>query len=217
MENITTVSRRLNPRVVLVAGTHSWRGKKTSDWHVKDSLFCNYLQSIGVAVVGHKVGGRPFVWSTNLGGLNPFSKGDLLVWEAAGHSLYSYIVPPLAPKMRIPPEHTVIVSHSHGLQVVLYAASLGLQIDTLIDVAGPVRGDMMPVAEQARPHIRRWHHVHAGRRDKWQLGGQFLDGVLGFVREHPLAQNVAIKDANHGDVLRTMRYFGVVGTRILEP
>ena len=199
-------------KVILVAGTHSWRGKETDDWHSPGSAFCRYLQGRGVAIVGHETGGRPFVWSTNLGGFNPFSTRDLLVWEAPGANLYAYVVPPLAPDRRIPPSETVIITHSHGLQPTLFAAAKGLRIDTLIDVAGPVREDMMPTATLARPNIRRWVSIHGGRRDRWQWFGAFFDGHVGIVRDHPLAhETVSVPTADHGDVLRTPAYFPVIG------
>lgn len=195
--------------VILVPGTHSWRGDESRDWYSPGSPFMKYLTGLGIALVNAE---RPFVWSTDLGGLG-FGAGDLSVWKAAGLNLYAYVVPPRCPDQRLPAAETTIISHSHGLQVVLCACAEGLKVDTFIDVAGPVRQDMMPLAEAARPNIRRWIHVHAGHRDKWQWFGTFGDGFFGIVRQHPLAdENVPVLKADHGDVLRNPIYFPIIGS-----
>ena len=190
--------------VILVPGTHAWRGDGRVDWY-NSAQFLAHLTAHGYEPLDPR---RPFVWSTDLGGV-PFR--GLAVWKAAGLNLYAYAVPPRCPERRVPAAETVVISHSHGLQVALCAAAEGLKIDTLVDVCGPVRMDLRGTAGQARPNIRRWVHVHAGRRDRWQWFGTLFDGYLGVVREHPLAdQNVAVPEADHGQVLRDPRYFHVV-------
>lgn len=196
-------------KVILVAGTHSWRGR-AADWYNPSppSPFVTYLASLGVSLLEPD---RPYIWDTNVGGVG-FGDDDLLGWKAAGINLFYYVVPPLYPALWLAPRETVVISHSHGLQPTLWAAAEGLRINLLIDVAGPVRKDMLPVAERARPNIGRWVHIHAGRRDWWQVWGGLFDGHLGVVREHPLADlNLPVPAADHGDVLRTPAYFPIIG------
>jgi len=120
-------------------------------------------------------------------------------------------VPPRCPQERIPADDLVVISHSHGLQPVLYAAKQGLKIDLLIDVCGPVRWDMLPIAGAAKKHIHRWVHIHAGHRDRWQWFGSLFDGHVGIVRKHPLAdENLAIPEADHSQVMRDPRYQALI-------
>jgi len=194
--------------VVLVAGTHSW-DPKDPDWHSPGSPFVQFLMSRGVfPVFGQQTsehGGielRPFVWSTDLGGVS-FGDGDLRVWLAAGLNLYSYIVPPLCPERRLPVDRTNIIAHSHGLQVVLVACRAGLKINTLISVGSPIRKDMDSTAKAARPNIKTWVHIHSDGSDRWQVFGSLFDGRLGIVRKHPLADiNEFVPKVGHTDLLR---------------
>lgn len=193
--------------LILIPGTHAWDTDNTSEWYHPDSLFVQSLEDHGHILLDDE---RPFVWSTGIGGVG-FGKGDLAVWHAAGINLYAYVVPPRCPERRVSPDQTIIISHSHGLQVVLYAAAEGLKIDTFIDVSGPVRKDMLSTARLARPNIRRWIHIHSGGKDNMQWLGELFDGHLGVVRKHPLADhNIEVKAANHGDVLRDPAYFGII-------
>lgn len=184
---------------VLVAGTH---GSKATDheWWMAGSPFHCYLQEQDCDTYSKAV---PFIWSTDL-----VVAGDHSDWKAGGQALYYYLSAPLRPECRIPGKDTHIISHSHGLQVVLYAAKAGLKIDTLVDVSGPFRKDMLPIAEKARLNIRRWLHIHSGCRDWWQAFGGWFDGELGIRRDHPLADvNVCVNDADHTSVLIDPSYF----------
>lgn len=193
--------------IVLVPGTKAWNGEKI-DWYSPGSLFVTYLASKGISLLDPD---HPFVWSTDIGGIG-FGKGDQLVWKAAGVNLYQYLIPPRCQDRRVPPNDTIVLSHSHGLQVVLFAAAHGLKIKTFVDVAGPVRHDMMETARVARRNIRHWVHIHAGPKDYWQWLGELFDGKIGIVRQHELADvNLEIKDANHGDALRNPKFFPLVG------
>lgn len=147
----------------------------------------------------------PYGWSTNL----DFEHGDHSDWEAGGESLLYYLVPQLDPThLPLPPSETVVVSHSHGLQVVAFAASKGLKIDRFIDIAGPVRSDMMDVYKAARPNIRRWLHVYCpGWKDRMQLLGELFSGGLPR-RQHPLADvNVGVPNVGHSGLLYDAPYF----------
>jgi hypothetical protein len=191
-------------RVIPVPGT--WG--RTQDWYRPCSAWGLYLDTLGIEV--YEPDGRPFLWSTDAGGWQVWRRwglghrtGDHWDWQAGGESLFRLIVPPLAPDRRIPPAETVLVSHSHGLQVVLYACAAGLQVDRLIDISGPVRADMRPVMEAALPNIGQWLHVHSDRSDRMQWLGEMGDGALDITRAHPAANmNRALPAAGHSGVLR---------------
>lgn len=193
-------------KVILVAGTHGWRRAGQPAWYAPGSPFVAFLQAQGVDLV-FTPEGSPFVWSTDLGGVG-LGDGDHAVWASAGQNLFWYCVPPLCPEKRIPGEDLAIVTHSHGLQVALYAASLGLKIKALLDVCGPVRKDMRAVAERARPNISFWDHLYSDHTDRWQWIGELFDGQIGVVRKHPLADlNSEVPGAGHTGVLEKPELF----------
>jgi len=189
-------------QVILIPGTHGWDGFR-KDWYSPGAPFHDFIPT----VPGHELvcPDEPFVWSSRLGGIG-FGDDDLVVYRAAGENLYHYAVPPRCPDKLIAPEDLVVISHSHGLQVVLYAAARGLKIALLIDISGPVRADMMPTALLAKPNIKRWVHTYGGRRDRWQWLGGLFDGHVGIERKHPLAENLQVPGADHGEVLREPRH-----------
>jgi hypothetical protein len=194
-------------QVILVPGTHAWDGTR-QDWYSPGQPFHDFIPT----VEDHELvcPDEPFVWSSRLGGVG-FGSGDLVVYRAAGMNLYHYAVPPRCPDERIPPAQLVIISHSHGLQPVLFAAKHGLKIDLFIDICGPVRQDMLAVARDAKPNIRRWVHIHAGRRDRWQWYGTLFDGKWGIVRKHPSAhENLSVPEADHGEITRDPRYHALI-------
>lgn len=194
-------------QVILIPGTHAWDGEK-KDWYSPGEPFHEMIKTIDdfelVSPEDH------FVWSTRLGGVG-FGRGDLVVYRAAGVNLYHYAVPPRCREQQIPSDDLVVISHSHGLQPVLFAAKMGLKIDLFIDICGPVRKDMLPIAEMAKPNIKRWVHIHAGRRDRWQWLGTLFDGRVGIIRRHPLAhENLPVPETDHGGVTRDPRYHSLI-------
>jgi hypothetical protein len=184
-----------------INGTHENRQEGTA-WSSPVSPLSTFLAAHGLS---NFLLTRPsFDWSDDL----DLFAWDHHAWEAAGQSILNYLVPPLAPERRWPPDETVLITHSHGIQAALYAAAQGLKIDRLLDVAGPVRSDMMDVARQARPNIRRWLHVHSDFSDRMQWLGEMFDGHFGIIRQHPLADvNVGIKKVGHSGLLRNPKYF----------
>lgn len=187
-------------KVLLVPGTHGYRGAPAiGQWWYPGSPFESRLRAEGIDVVGET---RPFVWTTDLTGL---MRGKVSAdWRAGGENLYAYAVPPLCPDRRIKPEDLTIICHSHGLQVVLFAAAAGLKIARLISVCSPVRDDMAVVAGLARPNIARWMHTHSSRwSDHWAWLGTWFDGnPFSAPRRHPLADfNIDTKDAGHTGIL----------------
>jgi hypothetical protein len=190
-------------RYLAVNGTHENRSSPDAAWSSPKSDLSKCLARYGLVNIADSAA-LPFDWSDDL----DFTAGNHHDWIAGGAALFAYLVPPLHPQDAWPPAETVIITHSHGLQVALYAAALGLKIDRLLDIAGPVRADMLATARKAKPNIRRWTHVHSDSSDKMQWLGEFLDGHLGIVRTHPVADlNVGVPKVGHSGLLRDPKYF----------
>lgn len=199
---MTPAARAIDPfpAVCLVPGTFGTIDPSAS-WWKPGSPFAAYLATQGVGLVGRD---RPFVWSTVVDGL----VGDHPVWKAAGAALYDYLVPAIAPEAAIPATQVRLVAHSHALQVVLYAAAAGLQIQSLVSVCSPVRADMRDVAAQARPRIRHWLHLYTDSSDWWQLAGMVGDRRDLSIRQDPLAdRNDCVPGVGHSGLLCDPRDF----------
>lgn len=191
-------------KVLFGPGTHAWRGvaKEYGRWYASDSPFSAYLTARGIAIDGHG-NGEPFRWSSDVGGLNPFSSHDDLVWDAAGWNLLAHC---RCRKL----EPVNIISHSHFIQVVIHAMSHGLTVNRLVDIAGPVRKRQRALAEQAIADGRitgAWVHLRPGK-DPIRRLGEFFDGQVR--TSLPPAVIVNVKEANHGDIVRTPKYFQLV-------
>ena len=185
-------------QLVLVAGTDSWKPNASKPaWWEPTGDFASYVNGLpGMQLIDRQ---RPFVWSTDLDG-SPFESSHR-DWKAGGLNLFAYIVPPRCPEHRVPVDETLVVAHSHGMQVALYAFAAGLQ-GALVTVAGPVRKDMADVAAAARKNITWWRHIHSDHSDWWQVLGAIGDGRLGIYRAHPLADdNVKVVDVGHSSLL----------------
>lgn len=186
------------PGVVLVPGTHGWRGLSTrGQWWQEGSPFVQMLQASGVRVL------PPYVWSTDLAGTWWTGRRE---WEAAALGLVTH----LAHYGRCEGGQGVhVLSHSHGGQVTALAASLRADIRSWVSVAMPVREDLMPVYYAARRHVRDWLHVYsAGWRDRMQIWGALFDGRLGVQRDLPMPPlpghslvNHRLTGVGHSDVL----------------
>lgn len=207
---------------IAVAGTHGSRRK--AEWTDPSSKHSAYLRSFGLTnVAGIAV---PYNWSTDL----DLGRGHD-DWRAGGQSLFYYaaalptlvredlresltklrgMAPSIMPFHRggLRPSQTKIISHSHGRQVVLYAAKLGLQIDVWIDVSGPVRDDMDAVQEAAMLNIRRAVHVYSDHTDFTQILGE-LFGVKKFKRadDNPDVENVQVKGVGHSGLFTDEQHF----------
>lgn len=182
-------------RYVLVPGTHATlRDEDTKQqWWEPGSPFTLFLAMHGLVPAK----ARPFIWSSNLDGLRVwpwqwFRTDNHIDWKAAAHHLIDHL----------DGDEVAVIVHSHGLQVALYAASLGLKIPTLVSVMSPVRGDMEKVAWKARPNIARWLHIHSDWSDKMQVWGGLFDGQWGVHRAHPLADtNLPLPKVGHSSIL----------------
>lgn len=186
--------------VVLVPGTHGWRGLSTrGQWWQAGSPFVQMLEASGVCVR------PPYVWTTDLAGTWWTGRRE---WEAAGLGLVTH----LAHYGQCEGGDGVhVISHSHGGQVTALAASLGAEIRSWVSVAMPVRDDLMPVYYAARRHVRDWLHIYsAGWRDRMQIWGGLFDGHLGVQRDLPLPPHPGHTHVNH-------RLTGVGHSDVLYP
>lgn len=183
-----------------VPGTWAWDGEDApTEWWRRGSVFARHMAAEGFEQIGDE---RSF-WSTALDGVNLVEKwlqrGQRIhrIWRFGGETLARHLG-------TLPAVDRRLIVHSHGLQPALYAiAEHKLVVPRLISVGSPVRGDMMAIADRARPLIGGWLHVASDASDRWQWLGELLDGQLGIVREHPLAdQNLLIREAGHSGLLR---------------
>ena len=204
-----------------IAGTWAWRGSSTGQWYDLASPWSAYMRGQGFE---HLRGPdrRPFVWSTDVNGWQFWRRwvGQAATtndWQAAGHNLFAWLVPPLAPDRCQPPAMTHVIAHSHGLAPCLFACADGLKVNTLISIGSPVRADLLEVARRARPNIGYWVHLHSDASDRWQWLGEIGDGALGIVRAHPSADlNWAIPHVGHAQVLTDSRLFTRVWPQTLD-
>lgn len=200
--------------VLAVPGTWSWRGTSAGQWYDQASSWSANLRVRGFDHL-HLLrgGGRPYVWTTDVNGQQFWRRWfggapKINDWQAAGHNLYAYCVPPLAPDRRVPSSELHIVTHSHGLQPVLMACADGLRVNTLVSVGSPVRADMLEAARRARENIGFWWCYHSDHTDTMQWLGEIGDGMLGVVRAHPYAdQKVSLPGVGHSRILTDPRLF----------
>lgn len=204
-----------------VPGTWAWNGSSAGQWYDPHSLWSVAMRQRGFEHQHLLIGDpRPFVWSTDINGQQFWRRWfgfapKVNDWQAAGHNLYAYCVPAVAPDRRVPSSHLHVIAHSHGLQVVLFACADGLKINTLVSVGSPVRADLLDVARRARPNIRFWWHFHSDATDRWQWLGETGDGKWQWPwavdRTHPFAdQNVGLPGVGHSNILHDTRIFNEV-------
>lgn len=215
--------------LITVSGTWDWH----APWRRTLSPLMVFLLTQGFEQF--RVDGRLFQWTTDVNGARVWRRvlprrfrSDHRDWFAGGWALCSHLYG------RVAPTATHLWVHSHGLQVALAACALGLRVNTLTDVSGPVRQEFLepdeallldlfgaeafdqlspadratPIARLARRHIRYWQHLHSDRSDRTQWLGEVGDGAIGIVRAHPLAdRNILIPGAGHSGVLHDPRWF----------
>lgn len=183
----------------LVAGTGSWKDDGRVDWYCPGHPFGRFLQEQGVTPTWD--GSRPFVWSTDLGGVPWTGKSD---WAAGGAALAYFV---MAFQKRAA-NRTAVIAHSHGLQVAAYAAAEhGLKIQTLITVGSPIRNDLKAQYQALRANTAYWLHIHSDGSDRWQWRGELFDTLNPFRwrvrRDAPLAdKNDFVPKVGHSDLLR---------------
>jgi hypothetical protein len=181
--------------LITVPGTHARRRGPLDMWWT-NSKFTDRLKDHAIEPWRLE---DPFNWSTDLDG-TPWT-GAHYDWQAGGDALRYYM-------LGTDFEQRNILTHSHGLQVALYAAASGQHIRRLISVTGPVRKDMEKITELARPHIDKWLHIHTDGSDWVQLLGAVFDGHIGIHREQPLADiNDSVKGVGHSGLLIEPEHF----------
>ena len=190
-------------KVLLVQGT--WGGDDPW-WVPRVGDFAKAVEAAGHEVIN----GRPFNWEGGLGGIVPFTSADLLIWKGAGRYLREYLDPRRALSPYVP-EETAIIAHSHGRQVVKYACHLGLRVQKVILVSGPVRHDVDERTFGARANMGSLVCINGGKRDRMQIFGGLFDGHWGIHRQDPEATIYEqFPDADHGSFLTDPRHFDYV-------
>jgi hypothetical protein len=145
--------------MVLTTGT--WGEKSEEEWH-KNEKWKDDLRALGVKQLDHVI---PFVWSSNLDGLI----GENYDWLSAGRALNDYVGRRILEWDIVEPIN--FISHSHGMQVLAYAAYFGLSMGTVITVAGPRRDRLDSQYSSLKQNSQCWIHVHSNWRDHWQMFG----------------------------------------------
>lgn len=168
--------------LVLVHGTHG----RSQPWHWAGSPLPMELGLRGFIVFD-------FLWSGILAGVPTTLPGDpresitgadqgaLLPWLDAGEKLRLYCQ---ANGLECPS----VICHSHGLQVVTYAAARGQRFSTVLSLSGPVRRDLQRARRAASGRITRWVQVtDPTGKDRTILEGEAFDGHVGWHLELPEA------------------------------
>jgi hypothetical protein len=185
--------------LVTVHGTFG----RAAGWHLPGSLLRDMAASRGIAV-------RDFLWSGVLAGLptalpgdpaereNGADDGALLPWLDAGEKL-DLDLWGLTPANR--PLH--VLSHSHGLQVVTFAALRGVEFETAISVSGPIRRDMLRARRAAAHNIRKWvQFADPTGTDRTIIEGELHDGGgLQAVFDLPEGTTIHTPDMGHSGAL----------------
>jgi len=123
-------------------------------------------------------------------------QGDLLPWLDAGEKLRLYCQ---ANGLECP----AVICHSHGLQVVTYAAARGQRFSSVLSLSGPVRKDMQRARRAARGRITRWVQVtDPTGQDVTIRAGEMFDGHLGWELVLPEADlNIESLGSGHSGLL----------------
>ena len=177
--------------IIPVHGTFTVPAKGTA-WHMTNSDFHLAAQAAGL---NDPWWDGAFEWSGDLDGALAGKRAHT-DWEAAGKSLRYFLSP-------TPAALRNVVTHSHGLQVALYAAASGSRIENLVSITGPVRVDLLDVAKAARPNIGKWLHIWCPTDMVQFLGGCSLDMSFNWPkRVHPFAdENLRIPKVGHSGLL----------------
>ena len=169
---------------ILIAGTNSldapwWRSNSPFGRAVRN--WCRLIN-----------GKDPYYWTTRL---NWVPYGRHIDWTNAARMLMWYVQAKLAsPDGSSPPVN--IIAHSHGGQVALIAAALGLKINCLITVCTPVRGDLNETYNVAKDNIARWIHIYSCN-DKWQWLGAFGVRIAGYWKKMPYSDENHFQPGGH--------------------
>lgn len=190
-----------------IQGTSAWdENPDVFQWWEMGSRYYGFLRDRGYEHASR----TPFEWSTELAGILDRAK---TVWKAGGKSLGYYFGEHLAP---MPYEHRNVVAHSHGGQLVFYAAASGVRIRNLITVGTPVRADMEATVRAARVNIKNWVHLMDTRYDIVSVLGAIGDGKLRIKHDFKEADKCFdLRDikAHHSHVLSNPQFYPYWMTR----
>lgn len=185
-----------------VAGTHSWdEDPNHYEWWEKGSALTEYLRGFNLEL--HPF--SPFEWSTDLDGV--LFRKNLRVWKAAARHFICHCD-------RMSHIDRNVIAHSHGGNVVLIAAALGLRIRHLITVGTPVRSDMDSYVMAAAGNIDYWFHISDSKTDIVAILGTLFDGRIRVKHTFDLADDGDdIKGIGHSKILNEQPQMEFWGTR----
>lgn len=133
-----------------IGGTHhADEGWVTED----DDLFTLFMRAREFQPI--RPGGKPWVWSGDVGGLSIFTKGDR-EWYRWAEELRAVL-------QSVPFEQRNLFGHSHGGTLAIILAASGFEIRTLTTFGTPNRRDL-PSATAVK-NIRYWQHLYDKDRD----------------------------------------------------
>lgn len=137
-------------------------------------------------------------------------KGSLRLWQSEGEKLALFC-------QRLGLEAPHVISHSHALQVVAFAASgvgglcMAQRFGTVLSLSGPVRQDMARIRGFARSHIRRLVQVYDPERDLTIREGEAFDGEVGWHYALPEADvNVEARGHGHSGLTQDIAAWGAL-------
>lgn len=210
---------------ILVAGTGSWKDKNDADWYCPGHPFGKFLEGAGVGATYDR--DKPFIWSTDLGGMPWTGDKD---WAAGGAALNYFVryatktFGAVTTNMPVRACETALIVHSHGLQVAAFAAhEHDLKVDVLVSFGSPIRNDLAPRYAALRKNTRFWLHFYSDKTDKWQKLGELFDGgwkrwLPGgdsrFVGACPYAdRNEFVPRVGHSELLRDPQHYHILVER----
>lgn len=178
-----------------IAGTDCWdEDENNYQWWERGSALTNHLQSSDLFLHPRS----PFEWSTALDGVP--TRRNHRIWKGAAKHLVCHLEP-------VPLHERNIIAHSHGGQVVFYAASFGIKINNLITVGTPVRSDMESVVLHGLGNIGYWHHIYDSTTDFTSILGALFDRKLRIRHHFDLADSQNdVKGIGHSRILNDADY-----------
>jgi pimeloyl-ACP methyl ester carboxylesterase len=186
---------RLPTRYIGVAGTNAWREGWCNNLEdpFAQMMIAEYFEPI------RATDGRPFRWTTDLQGLNPFKK-ELRDWHAGADALYYF-------SERLPYEDRNYIGHSHGGQLCILLAASGFKIRSLTTVGTPPRDDIP--AAVACANIGTWQHIFDSKKDWMGWLGQVGEGGLDKRRSYRLPGVIdrPLGGIDHSTILRDATKF----------
>ncbi len=181
------------PPILIGHGTWS----REAPWHKPGAPLWRALEARGYQPI-------EFLWSGYCGGVPgpvivPPStndlKGDLELWRSEGEKLLYFC-------KWLGLEGPLLLSHSHMIQNVWFAAAAGQSFEAVLDLSGPVRDDMGWTRSRGRPHIGRLTHVYDPLGDFTIREGEAFDGHVGWTLALQEAdQNIEARGRGHSGLL----------------